>query len=372
MKVNQPKFLHIDQYSDDKNAQTFCYDFIYGSVPKYIFGINEYAISIASNVDVDGFIDEFTTDKEFLGKPIIQLYDLPEGSMVVSVVVLALPLTALKKLRGLSIRHLDYFRFWQYSGINLKQVIYHSHDDFVIDFNVHRLNYDWIYSLLTDEESHNVLTRIINFRLSNDLKYMESFENALDRQYFESFLELRQKNEIFVDVGCFDGFTTIEFIKQCPNYKEIHVFEPEPLNMSIIKDRLKEFSRINYHDYALSNETQTLKFKSHGSSSCISVDGEIEIKCMRLDDVVFTPFSFLKMDIEGAEAIALEGAKQSIIKHHPRLAISVYHRFDDLWRIPRQVLSYRDDYQVYLRHYTEGVTETVMYFVPNIHKDFKS
>ena len=187
-----------------------------------------------------------------------------------------------------------------------------------------------------------------------------------------SFLELKPKDEIFVDVGCFDGFTTIEFIKRCPDYKAIHVFEPDPMNMSIIKDRLKEFSRINYHDYALSNETQTLKFKSNGSSSCLSSDGEIEIKCIRLDDVLQTPFSFLKMDIEGAEAIAIEGAKQSIINHHPRLAISVYHRFDDLWRIPQQVLSYRDDYQVFIRHYTEGVTETVMFFVPKNHKVHKA
>ena len=193
MKFNQPKSLQVDNYSDDKNAQSFCYEFINDSIPKYIFGINEYAISIASNVVVDGFIDEFTTDKEFLGKPIIKLSDLPEGSMVVSVVVLALPITALKKLEALNVRHLDYFRFWQYSGIDLKPVIYHSHVDFLTDFNVHRLKYDWIYNLLADKESQNVLYRIINFRLSNDIKYMESFENALERQYFEEFPGVKAK-----------------------------------------------------------------------------------------------------------------------------------------------------------------------------------
>ncbi len=37
---------------------------------------------------------------------------------------------------------------------------------------------------------------------------------------------------------------------------------------------------------------------------------------------------------------------------------------DDFWRIPEQVLSYRDDYNIFLRHYTEGVSETVMFFIP--------
>jgi len=61
---------------------------------------------------------------------------------------------------------------------------------------------------------------------------------------------------------------------------------------------------------------------------------------------------------------AIVGARQAIIKHHPRLAICVYHRFDDLWRIPERVLSFHDDYQIFLRHYTEGVDETVMFFIP--------
>ena len=47
------------------------------------------------------------------------------------------------------------------------------------------------------------------------------------------------------------------------------------------------------------------------------------------------------------------------------LAIAVYHDIVDFWRIPEYVLSLRPNYQIYLRHYTEGWSETVMYFVPN-------
>ena len=70
------------------------------------------------------------------------------------------------------------------------------------------------------------------------------------------------------------------------------------------------------------------------------------------------------MDIEGAEGVAIDGAKNTIMKCHPRMAICVYHKADDLWKIPEQIFSIRDDYKIYLRHYTEGVDETVIFFIP--------
>jgi hypothetical protein len=73
-----------------------------------------------------------------------------------------------------------------------------------------------------------------------------------------------------------------------------------------------------------------------------------------------TAWSFVKMGIEGAEGPAIEGARQTILKNHPRLAICVCHRADGFWRIPEQILST----SIYLRHYTEGLTETVMFFMP--------
>ncbi|MBP7508032.1 MAG: FkbM family methyltransferase [Prolixibacteraceae bacterium] len=193
---------------------------------------------------------------------------------------------------------------------------------------------------------------------------MHGFIHLPDHQYFEDFLHLKSAGEIFIDVGCYDGFTALEFIKRYPDYEAIHVFEPEPMNMAYVKKCLQEYPRIFYHDIGLSNQAQILRFKSQGSSSCATNDGDILIKVDRLDDILTSPITYIKMDIEGGEIMALEGAKQSIVKYHPHLAISVYHRVDDLWHIPQLILSFWDDYRIFLRHYTEGVTETVMYFVP--------
>ena len=46
------------------------------------------------------------------------------------------------------------------------------------------------------------------------------------------------------------------------------------------------------------------------------------------------------------------------------MAICVYHRPDDLYKIPQKILRINKNYKIYLRHYMEGSFESVMYFIP--------
>ena len=43
------------------------------------------------------------------------------------------------------------------------------------------------------------------------------------------------------------------------------------------------------------------------------------------------------MDIEGAELDALNGAKATIRKHLPKLAVCLYHVQEHLWEIPLKI-----------------------------------
>ena len=65
-----------------------------------------------------------------------------------------------------------------------------------------------------------------------------------------------------------------------------------------------------------------------------------------LDDIP----TLLKMDIEGAEQDALLGCQKTICKHHPGLAICVYHGYEDIWKIPFMISCMYSDYHFYLRH----------------------
>ena len=70
------------------------------------------------------------------------------------------------------------------------------------------------------------------------------------------------------------------------------------------------------------------------------------------------------MDIEGSELAALQGAAEIIRMQHPKLAISVYHCRDDIWEIPKLLLSYHPGYRFYLRVYAFTGNDTVLYALP--------
>jgi hypothetical protein len=55
---------------------------------------------------------------------------------------------------------------------------------------------------------------------------------------------------------------------------------------------------------------------------------------------------FIKMDIEGAESNALAGARDTISRFKPRMAITAEHKPGDEIDIPRAVRAIRTDYQM--------------------------
>jgi FkbM family methyltransferase len=355
--------LVIDKFEEDAQAIKYCQEFLAAKPEnRYVFGRNDCAKSIAEIVHVGFFIDDFTEEAEYLGKPIIKTEAVPLDALVVETVLLR-PLTVSKILSDAGIRHLSYFAFHRYSGLDVTPVLFW--DGFGPDIKANQDKYNWVYGLLEDDESKRIFEKLINFRLSADLSYMSGFTDRQAEQYFENFLGLEEQNEVFVDVGGFDGYTSLEFIKRCPEYRSVYFFEPELKNMDIAKSRLSEHENVNFLQKGLSNKKDTVRFSIGGSASVISADGEIEIKVGALDNMIGGKVTFIKMDIEGAEGLAIDGARQTIATNHPKLAICVYHKPDDMWKIAEQVLSIREDYKVYLRHYTEGVTETVMFFVPD-------
>jgi hypothetical protein len=70
------------------------------------------------------------------------------------------------------------------------------------------------------------------------------------------------------------------------------------------------------------------------------------------------------MDIEGEELSAIKGAENTIKAYKPKMLISCYHKSEDLLEIPKAVLSIRNDYKVYMRHFPSvPAWDTVFYFV---------
>ena len=87
----------------------------------------------------------------------------------------------------------------------------------------------------------------------------------------------------------------------------------------------------------------------------------------RLDDKVesgeIEKVDYIKLDIEGFELRALMGAKDTIKKYKPKLAICLYHRPEDLFTIPLWIKDTFPsvDYRFFLDHHSIHSEETVLY-----------
>jgi len=68
-----------------------------------------------------------------------------------------------------------------------------------------------------------------------------------------------------------------------------------------------------------------------------------------------------KMDIEGAEDAALFGTNKTIRRFRPKLAISAYHKREDMIVLSRRLLDILPEYLFCLEHYTIHSEETVQY-----------
>jgi FkbM family methyltransferase len=227
------------------------------------------------------------------------------------------------------------------------------------------------FNLLEDDNSRFEFIAQLRWRLHLDFDGLPS--PVTHDQYFPDDLFTLISDEVFVDCGSFDGDSIRSFYqkKQVFNGK-IFAIEPDPQNIKKLEMYLTSLDKsfkdsVSIIPKVVGRKYEILRFSANGSaSSVIDPEGIIEVECSPIDDIVghINP-TFIKMDIEGAELDALNGATKSIRNSLPILAISVYHLPDHLWRIPLFINSVTDQYHYFLRPHNEEGWDLVLYAIPN-------
>lgn len=199
-----------------------------------------------------------------------------------------------------------------------------------------------------------------------------SYGNILDRimheQYFDLPEILSDDAEVFVDVGCFDGMSSIELNKRIGDkLKRVIAFEADEERVEICKKNMRE-AHIDFDVIGKGcwSEECILHFNIAPSGLLtISEAGDDRLEVTSIDKALNgKKVTFIKMDIEGSELEALKGCRKTIEVFRPKLAICVYHRLEDIFEIPSLILEYCNEYKFYLRHYSPYWAETVLYAIP--------
>ncbi len=239
------------------------------------------------------------------------------------------------------------------------------YDGLLDDLWQNRDRYAQLNDRLADERSRDVLDAVLAFRQTLDPLMLKPVLDDDDLYAPKGLIEFSD-HEVYVDGGSYDGDTIRTFARCVGNkFKHVYAFEPDPVTYQALTRNFSDEPRVEPIHAGLHREKGVLRFKDDASRGAIfSSEGEIEMPVTTLDDVVGGgPLTYIKMNIEGAEIDALAGAKTVIQRELPKLALSVYHRPSDLWRIPEIVRQFSDGYDLYLRQHDGGIIETVLYAI---------
>lgn len=186
-------------------------------------------------------------------------------------------------------------------------------------------------------------------------------------QYLEMDLVPFGREETIIDCGAFLGGALALFEKHLGSWKMFHCFEPDADNFRILQDTCKNYERTMPHCVAVGNCDGQARF-SQGANAGGELQREGEggqrIEVCRLDSLQLPEVTYITADIEGSEMAMLEGARRTIERHCPKLAVCVYHKAEDLWEIPLWLKTANPAYRIYLRHYGETAVDTVAYALP--------
>ena len=164
---------------------------------------------------------------------------------------------------------------------------------------------------------------------ATDQKVIDSIKKSASM--YPSVKEIRHINELiqpFIEYLS-DSFKSTVINNIC-DFEQIYAFEPDPSNYHVCGEVLKKLDRIMGSKIHLFNagcyekDGELLFDEKHNGCSNVSETGDAKVAVRSIDSVLDgQKATYIKMDIEGSELYALRGAKQTIIKWHPKLAICI-------------------------------------------------
>lgn len=221
------------------------------------------------------------------------------------------------------------------------------------------------YSFLEDYESKLIYKTMIECHFTYNIDVLS--RTCHEKQYFPEDIFQLQEDEVFVDAGAFVGDTIDIFIQSTNNnFRYIYAFEPDNHNFCELTKNYGEQENIKLFNMGLYSEDKIVPFSACGdSSSSIESTGQQKIKVCSFDhlSVPDNKVSFIKMDIEGSELNALYGMAETIHRYTPKLAICIYHKFQDIWEILLFIKQLNSNYKFYIRNYTTYLDEIVLYAI---------
>jgi FkbM family methyltransferase len=213
----------------------------------------------------------------------------------------------------------------------------------------------------TNVPALRIITRAIQLHLVN------SYRQYLVRRLGKDISP--RPGDVVYDCGACIGEISLLFANMVAPSGQVHLFDPIPLHTRFcsLQGSMNPHlaSVLHMNTCAIGNSTHAATAARSDSDKivpgAVSTD---DFACTTIDDYAAKTggrVDFIKMDIEGAEMDALTGAANVIGEFKPRLAISGYHKPQDLWEIPTRIKELNPGYELTFGHHTPIGWESVFY-----------
>ena len=135
------------------------------------------------------------------------------------------------------------------------------------------------------------------------------------------------------DVGAHAGYFTLLLSRSVRSHGRVFAFEPEPTNIEHLRQhvRINGLTNVEIVEAAAADAGGSSRFDKTAASMMghLSRDGSAQVQTVRLDD--FPTPDIIKMDIEGAETLALLGATRILSERHTQWFIELHGDCVSTW-----------------------------------------
>lgn len=336
--------------------------------PIYLFGAGncgeEYQRALrGKGIEIEAFLDDDREKQErgFCGKEVLppEVMVDRKGIILISSYGPTPLIKRLEKIHPALVKRVVWSELYLWEG-GL---------DYFAYYQEHSSELETVYGMLNDERSKEVFRNLLNYKISRDIGLIEQINDFTHHdQYFDRSILPLGKDEVFVDLGAYNGDTVDAFVRHVGNaggsYSHIYAFEPDPQTFRQLEDRTSKYERVSCINKGAWKEDTVLRFTSEGFwTSSFDERGNIEVPVCAIDTEIGSRVTLIKADIEGSEMEALHGAEKTIRAYKPSMVFCIYHRKEDIFHIPLYLKELNPAYQFYMRQYSEIPVESVVYAI---------
>lgn len=153
--------------------------------------------------------------------------------------------------------------------------------------------------------------------------------------------------DVVLDCGAAEGLFALRVVERC---RAVVLVEPLPLFVDCLRKTFRGEQKARVVAAALADHCGRVSLEENGTSSrVVERGGDLSVEAITVDELCsrldLVP-TYIKADLEGFEPAMIRGARETLRRHRPRLAVTTYDRADTAAEVTSLLRSCNPAYRI--------------------------